>query len=115
MLAGGVELKGTRAPQKMDIYSHEFYTEKVKHAADEAIKIENITNKGPKLNKHCEITRQMYKEESEAVKAKINKKYRKAKAKFALTRQRLKSGKGPKIDENTKLKYVPSISNLTHD
>ncbi|KAG2051239.1 hypothetical protein BDR06DRAFT_1010589 [Suillus hirtellus] len=109
VLAGGIELKGTRAPQKMDIYSHEFYTEKVKHAADEAIKIENITNKGPKLNKHCEITQQMYEEESEAIKAKIDKKYRKAKAKFASTRQRLKSGKGPKIDENTKLKAIQEL------
>ncbi|KAG1781167.1 hypothetical protein EV702DRAFT_1042307 [Suillus placidus] len=109
VLAGGVELKGTRAPQKMDIYSHEFYMEKVKHAADEVIKQENITNKGPKLNKCREITQQMYKEESEAVKAKIDKKYCKAKAKFTSQCQCLKSAKGPKINENTKLKAIQEL------
>ncbi|KAG2030431.1 hypothetical protein BDR03DRAFT_1017116 [Suillus americanus] len=34
VLAGGVELKGTRAPQKMDIYSYKYYGEKVKDTAD---------------------------------------------------------------------------------
>ncbi|KAG2345651.1 hypothetical protein BDR05DRAFT_946689 [Suillus weaverae] len=109
VLAGGVELKGTCTPQKMDIYSHEFYTEKVKHAADKAIKQDNITNKGPMLNKHCEITWQMYQEESEAVKAKNDKKYCKAKAKFTSKRQHLKSAKGPKINENTKLKAIQEL------
>lgn len=69
ILGGGVELKGTRAPQKIDIYSHKFYEAKVKHTADAAIATENITSRGPKLNKRHEITRRMYSEESESVKA----------------------------------------------
>jgi hypothetical protein len=31
-------MKGTRAPQKMDIYSNKFYSKKIKHVADEAIR-----------------------------------------------------------------------------
>ncbi|KAG1789963.1 uncharacterized protein HD556DRAFT_1446538 [Suillus plorans] len=109
ILGGGVELKGTRAPQKIDIYSHEFYGAKVKHTADDAIAAENITNKGPKLNKRREITRRMYLEESESVKADINRKYRKAKAKFAKKRQQLKSGKALKIDDATKVKAIQQL------
>ncbi|KAG1720179.1 uncharacterized protein EDB91DRAFT_1088932 [Suillus paluster] len=74
MLAGGVNLKGTHAPQKIDIYSNKYYDKKIKHAADNAIKNEHITNRGPKLNKHCEITCHMYSDESEVIKAKIDKK-----------------------------------------
>ncbi|KAG2361811.1 hypothetical protein BDR07DRAFT_1485383 [Suillus spraguei] len=87
VLGGGMELKGTRAPQKIDIYLHKFYEAKVKNVADNAITTENITNRGPKLNKHREITRQMYLEESESVKADIDRKYRKVKANFAKKRQ----------------------------
>ncbi|KAG1827949.1 hypothetical protein DFJ58DRAFT_849273 [Suillus subalutaceus] len=83
VLDGGVELKGVWAPQKINIYSHKFYKVKVKHAADNAITTENITNRGLKLNKHHEITRQMYLEESESVKADIDRKYRKAKSSFS--------------------------------
>ncbi|KAG1784978.1 uncharacterized protein HD556DRAFT_1451217 [Suillus plorans] len=109
ILGGGVELKGTRAPQKIDIYSHEFYGVKVKHTADDAIAAENITNRGPKLNKRREITRRMYLEESESVKADIDRKYRKAKAKFAKKRQQLKSGKALKIDDATKVKAIQQL------
>ncbi|KAG2030869.1 hypothetical protein BDR03DRAFT_986800 [Suillus americanus] len=109
VLGGGVELKGTRAPQKIDIYSHKFYEAKVKHAADNAITIENITNRGPKLNKHHEITRQMYLEESESVKADINRKYHKVKSSFAKQRQQLKSGKPLKLDDATKVKAIQEL------
>ncbi|KAG2357824.1 hypothetical protein BDR07DRAFT_1379857 [Suillus spraguei] len=103
ILGGGVELKGTRAPQKIDIYSHKFYEAKVKNVADNAITTENITNRGLKLNKHCEITWQMYLEESESVKADIDRKYRKAKANFATKHQQLKSGKPLKLNDATKV------------
>ncbi|KAG2083829.1 uncharacterized protein F5147DRAFT_782763 [Suillus discolor] len=109
ILGGGVELKGTRAPQKIDIYSHKFYEAKVKHTADAAIATENITSRGPKLNKRREITRHMYSEESESVKADIDRKYQKAKARFRKKRQNLKSGKTPKIDDKTKVKAIREL------
>ncbi|KAG1817375.1 hypothetical protein EV424DRAFT_1540467 [Suillus variegatus] len=56
VLAGGVDLKGTRAPQKLDVYSNMYYEKKVKGVADDAFQKEHITNRGPKLNKHREMT-----------------------------------------------------------
>ncbi|KAG2342077.1 hypothetical protein BDR05DRAFT_949333 [Suillus weaverae] len=109
VLGRGVELKGTQAPQKIDIYSHKFYEAKVKHAADNAIATENITNRGLKLNKRREITQRMYLEESESVKADIDRKYRKAKASFAKKRQQLKSGKPLKLDDATKVKAIQEL------
>ncbi|KAG2051166.1 hypothetical protein BDR06DRAFT_1010703 [Suillus hirtellus] len=79
VLAGGVNLKGTHTLQKLDVYSNMYYEKKVKHAADDAIQKECITNRGPKLNKHQEMTHHMYSDESEDVKAKINRKYQKLK------------------------------------
>ncbi|KAG2358420.1 hypothetical protein BDR07DRAFT_1379413 [Suillus spraguei] len=108
-LSGGVELKGTWAPQKIDIYSHEFYEAKVKNVADNAITTENITNRGLKLNKCHEITWQMYLEESESVKADIDRKYHKAKANFAKKHQQLKSGKPLKLNDATKVKAIQEL------
>lgn len=106
MLAGGIELKGTRAPHKMDVYSHEYYEEKVKDTADTEIRVQNVTNRGPKLNKRREVTCHIYSEESEEVKDKIERKYKKVKAKHAKARLRQKSGRLPKIDDKMKIKYV---------
>ncbi|KAG1786547.1 uncharacterized protein HD556DRAFT_1449637 [Suillus plorans] len=106
VLAGGVEMKGTCAPQKMDIYSSKFYEKKIKHVADKAIQEQNITKRGPKLNKRRDIVRQMYMAESEEVKAKIERKYSKAKAKYAKTRTNLQKKKAPKVDEETKTKAI---------
>lgn len=108
VLAGGVELSGARAPKKMHIYSHEYYAKKVKIDADKAIHGDNITHRGPKLNKRLAITQEKFKAESDEVKEEIERKYRKAKAKFARARERLKGGKMPKVDTSTKVKYVPS-------
>lgn len=108
VLSGGVELKGTRAPQKVDIYSHKYYEAKVKGMADTEIQRENVTNRGPKLNKRREVTRRMFLEESEEVKEKIERKYRKARSRYMKARQRQKSGKLSKIDEAAKIKYVLS-------
>jgi hypothetical protein len=82
ILGGGMELKGVWAPQKIDIYLHKFYEAKVKHAADNAITTENITNRGTKLNKCHEITQQMYLEESKSVKADNDRNYHKEKSSF---------------------------------
>jgi tryptophanyl-tRNA synthetase len=82
MLSGGLELKGTRAPQKMDVYSHMYYDKKVKQMADNETQVDNVTDRGPKLNKCHEVTRHMYFEESEEVKDKVERKYQKAKAKY---------------------------------
>ncbi|KAG2103749.1 uncharacterized protein F5147DRAFT_775876 [Suillus discolor] len=109
MLAGGIELKGTHAPHKMDVYSHEYYEEKVKDTADTKIRVQNVTDHGPKLNKRCEVTHHVYSEESEEVKDKIERKYQKAKAKHAKARLRQKSGKLPKIDDKTKIKAIHEL------
>ncbi|KAG2127508.1 hypothetical protein DEU56DRAFT_758625 [Suillus clintonianus] len=103
VLGGGVELKGTRAPQKIDIYSHKFYEAKVKNVADNAITTENITNRGPKLNKRREIT------QADVLGGKLSLKYRKAKANFAKKRQQLKSGKPLKLDDATKVKAIREL------
>jgi hypothetical protein len=107
VLAGGVEMRGTRAPQKMDIYFNKFYEKKINHIADKAIREQNITERGPKLNKRHDIIRQMYVEESEEIKAKIERKYSKTKAKYAKTRSNLKKRKAPKVNDSTKSKCVP--------
>jgi hypothetical protein len=107
VLSGGVNLKGTHTLQKIDVYSNKYYEGKIKLAADDAIEKEHITNRGPKLQKHCEIIRHIYSDKSKAVKAKIEKKYEKIKMRYEKRHQRLKSGKPPKIDNMSKIKYVP--------
>ncbi|KAG1904047.1 uncharacterized protein F5891DRAFT_1276182 [Suillus fuscotomentosus] len=109
VLAGGVELKGTRAPQKIDIYSYEYYGEKVKDTADAEIRVQNVTDRGPKLNKRREVTRRLYSEECEDVKNKVERRYQKAKAKHAKARLRQKSGKMPKINDATKIKAIREL------
>jgi hypothetical protein len=97
VLAGGVKLKGTHAPQKMNIYSYKYYEEKIKDTADAEIRVEKVTDCGPKLNKHHEVTCHMYSEECEEVKNKVERSYQKAKAKHAKAHLRQKLGKMPKI------------------
>ncbi|KAG1853650.1 hypothetical protein F4604DRAFT_1686242 [Suillus subluteus] len=106
VLAGGVELKGTRGPHKMDIYSYEYYLDKVKDTADTKIRVQDVTNRGPKLNKHHEVTHHMYAEESEEVKHRIERKYQKARAKHAKARLHLKTGRLPQIDNKVKIKAI---------
>ncbi|KAG1796192.1 hypothetical protein EV424DRAFT_1547139 [Suillus variegatus] len=109
VLTGGVELKRTHAPQKMNIYSYKYYGEKVKDTADAEIRVQKVTDCGPKLNKHCEVTRRMYSEECEEVKNKVERSYQKAKAKHAKARLRQKSGKMPKIDNTTRIKAIREL------
>ncbi|KAG2113706.1 hypothetical protein DEU56DRAFT_919668 [Suillus clintonianus] len=100
VLAGGVTSK--RAPRKMHVYSHQYYDEKVKMDADKAICTENVTNRGPRLNKCLALTQEKFEAESEEVKEQVEKNYHNARAKFARDRKRLKAGKMPKVDEHTK-------------
>ncbi|KAG1740074.1 hypothetical protein EDD22DRAFT_959249 [Suillus occidentalis] len=93
VLAGGVELKGTHAPQKLDIYSYKYYEEKVKDTADAEIR----------------VMRHLYSEECEDVKNKVERRYQKAKAKHAKARLHQKSGKMPKIDDATKIKAIHEL------
>ncbi|KAG1832390.1 hypothetical protein EV424DRAFT_1533564 [Suillus variegatus] len=109
VLAGGVGLSGTRAPKKMHIYSHEYYAEKVRIDADQAIHENNITHCGAKLNKRLTVTQEKFEAESDEVKEEVERKYRKAKAKFAKARERLKGGKMPKIDTNAKVKAIREL------
>ncbi|KAG1783151.1 hypothetical protein EV702DRAFT_1040893 [Suillus placidus] len=67
---------------------------KVKDTANAEIRVQNVTDHGPKLNKCC-----VYSEECEEVKNKVERTYQKAKAKHAKARLRQKSGKMPKIDD----------------
>ncbi|KAG1844727.1 hypothetical protein C8R48DRAFT_678339 [Suillus tomentosus] len=109
VLAGGVGLSGTRAPKKMHIYSHEYYAEKVRIDADQAIHENNIAHRGAKLNKRLAVTQKKFEAESDEVKEEVEKKYRKVKAKFAKARERLKGGKMPKIDTNAKVKAIREL------
>ncbi|KAG2113420.1 uncharacterized protein F5147DRAFT_788836, partial [Suillus discolor] len=109
VLAGGVGLSGTHAPKKMHIYSHEYYAEKVRIDADQAIHENNITHRGAKLNKHLAVTQEKFEAESNKVKEEVERKYRKAKAKFAKAHERLKGGKMPKIDTNAKVKAIREL------
>ncbi|KAG1891724.1 uncharacterized protein F5891DRAFT_986597 [Suillus fuscotomentosus] len=109
VLAGGVGLSGTRAPKKMHIYSHEYYAEKVRIDADQAIHENNIAHHGAKLNKRLAVTQEKFEAESDKVKEEVERKYRKAKAKFAKARERLKGGKMPKIDTNVKVKAIREL------
>ncbi|KAG1888678.1 hypothetical protein F4604DRAFT_1674326 [Suillus subluteus] len=109
MLAGGVELKGTRAPHKMDIYSHKYYLDKVKDTVDTEIRVQDVTDPRPKLNKRHEVTHHMYAEESEEVKYRIERKYQKARAKHAKARLRLKTGRLPQIDNKAKIKAIHEL------
>ncbi|KAG2111338.1 uncharacterized protein F5147DRAFT_794193 [Suillus discolor] len=81
VLAGGVGLSGTHAPKKMHIYSHEYYAEKVRIDADQAIHENNIAHRGAKLNKRLAVTQEKFEAESDEVKEEVERKYRKAKAK----------------------------------
>ncbi|KAG2030389.1 hypothetical protein BDR03DRAFT_987132 [Suillus americanus] len=109
VLASGVELKGTCALQKMDIYSYKYYGEKVKDTADAKIRVQKVTGRGPKLNKHHEVTHRMYSEECEEVKNKVERSYQKAKAKHAKAHLCQKSGKMPKIDDATRIKAIREL------
>ncbi|KAG2358783.1 hypothetical protein BDR07DRAFT_1488999 [Suillus spraguei] len=79
------------ASQKIDIYLHKFYEAK-----------------RPKLNKHREITRQMYLEESESVKADIDRKYRKPLKLNDATKVKAIRELGPMLDHI--LKYLVHIT-----
>lgn len=102
VLAGGVT--SGRAPRKMHVYSHQYYDKKVKMDADKAIRTENVTDRGPRLNKRLALTQEKFEAESEEVKEQVEKNYQNARAKFARDRKRLKAGKMPKVDEHTKNK-----------
>ncbi|KAG1805420.1 hypothetical protein EV424DRAFT_1351088 [Suillus variegatus] len=104
VLAGGVGLSGTHAPKKMYIYSHEYYAEKVRINADQAIHENNIAHCGAKLNKRLAVTQEKFK-----VKEEVERKYRKAKAKFTKACECLKGGKMPKIDTNAKVKAIQEL------
>ncbi|KIK34242.1 hypothetical protein CY34DRAFT_110353 [Suillus luteus UH-Slu-Lm8-n1] len=107
VLAGGVT--SGRAPRKMHVYSHQYYDKKVKMDADKAIRTENVTDRGPRLNKHLALTQEKFEAESEEVKEQVEKNYQNARAKFARDRKRLKAGKMPKVDEHTKNKAIREL------
>ncbi|KAG1793355.1 uncharacterized protein HD556DRAFT_1308778 [Suillus plorans] len=67
------------------------------------------TDRGPKLNKRCEVMCRLYSEECEDVKNKVERRYQKAKAKYAKARLRQKSGKMPKNDDATKIKAIREL------
>ncbi|KAG2360151.1 hypothetical protein BDR07DRAFT_1487438 [Suillus spraguei] len=82
----------------MHVYSHEHYDKKVKIDANKAIHTDNITDHGPKLNKHLAVTQEKFETESDEVKE--------------------DAGKMPKVDENTKVKAIrelgPMLDHIFH-
>jgi len=105
-LIGGAELKSTRAPKIIEVYSQMYYDERVKHAADKVIAEENITSRGPKLQKRREVTKEKYEMESAEVKARVMKEYNKAMKKIRKARKKEKSGLRERVDDSTKIKYA---------
>ncbi|KAG1787540.1 hypothetical protein EV424DRAFT_1356486 [Suillus variegatus] len=93
----------------MHIYSREHYSKKVKIDADNAIRTDNITNRGPKLNKCLAVTQEKFEAESDQVKDEVERAYQEAKAKFARDRERLKAGKMPKVNEEAKVKAIREL------
>jgi hypothetical protein len=105
-LAGGDELKGTRAPQEVEIYSHMHYEQHIKPDADAAITAEAITSRGDKLLKRKTITREKYAQEPEEVKAEVRKRHQAALGKWRRTRELNRAGIIEEVDQETKTKYA---------
>jgi hypothetical protein len=104
-LPGG-ELRGVRAPQEIEVYSQMYYNQRVKESADKAIADESITSRGSKLLRRREITMEKYETETDVVKEKVKKRYRKVMKKMAKARKDAKAGIRQELDAITKVKYV---------
>ncbi|KAG0696156.1 hypothetical protein DFH29DRAFT_1004799 [Suillus ampliporus] len=100
---GGGALRGSRAPQEVEVYSQYHYNARVKAAADTAIKAEGITSRGEKLSKRKEVTHIMYATEDDAIRTKVKQKHAEVLAKWKCDRELVKAGSVEEIDNDAKI------------
>ncbi|KAG1774212.1 hypothetical protein EV702DRAFT_1200463 [Suillus placidus] len=102
-MSGGDELKGTRAPQEVEVYSQCHYETRVKDAADAAIVAAGATSRGEKLSKRKEVTRIKYASENKDVRIEIKKKHQDALEKWKQGRELAKAGFMEEVTNDTKI------------
>ncbi|KAG2135760.1 hypothetical protein DEU56DRAFT_913144 [Suillus clintonianus] len=103
-LNGGDELKGTRAPQEVEVYSHCHYESRVKVAANTAIAAAGGTSsRGEKLCKRKEVTRIKYASEDEVIRAEVKEKHREALAKWKHDRELARAGFVEEVSDDAKI------------
>jgi len=107
-LAGGDEMRGTRAPQEVEIYSHIHYEGHVKADADALIASETITSRGDKLLMRRIVTRDKYSKEPEEIKAEVRQRHQVALEKWRQTRELNKARIIEEVDKETKTKCAPT-------
>jgi hypothetical protein len=105
-MSGGDELKGTRAPQEVEVYSQCHYETRVKDAADAAIIAAGATSRGEKLSKRKEVTRIKYASEDIDVRTEIKKKHQDALEKWKQGRELAKAGFMEEVTNDTKIQCV---------
>jgi hypothetical protein len=114
-LAGRDELRGTRAPQEVEMYSQMFYEDRVKADADAAIVAEAITSRGDKLLMRKIITRENYAKEPEEIKTEVRRRYKEASDKWKQTRELNRAGFTEEVDKETKIKYGHLTARVRQD
>jgi hypothetical protein len=108
-LSGGNELKGTRAPQEIEVYSQCHYETRVKDAVDAEIAARAASSRAGKLSKRKELTRIKYASEDEAVRTEVKRMHQDALAKWKQGRELAKAGFVEEVSDDVKIQYV-----LTH-
>ncbi|KAG1776921.1 hypothetical protein EV702DRAFT_1197593 [Suillus placidus] len=103
-LAGGDEMRGTRAPQEVEVYSHLHYEDRVKADADALIASETVTSRGDKLLMRRIVTCDKYAKEPEEIKAEVRRRHQVALEKWRQTRELNKAGIVEEVDDETKTK-----------
>ncbi|KAG2090917.1 uncharacterized protein F5147DRAFT_780185 [Suillus discolor] len=107
---GGVdELRGSRAPQEVEIYSQYHYETRVKSAADSAITMGGISSHGDKLSKRKEITRIMYAKEGDEICTEVKQKHEEVLAKWKHNRVLAKAGLVKEVDDDTKIQAFDEL------
>jgi hypothetical protein len=107
-LAGGDEMRGTRAPQEVEVYSQMHYEDRVKADADALIASETVTSRGDKLLMRRIVTRDKYAKEPEEIKAEVRRRHQVALKKWRHSRELNKAGIVEEVDDETKTKYAPT-------
>ncbi|KAG2745149.1 hypothetical protein P692DRAFT_20643969, partial [Suillus brevipes Sb2] len=103
-LAGGDEMRGTRAPQEVEVYSQMHYEDRVKAEADALIASETVTSRGDKLLMRRIVTRDKYAKEPEEIKAEVRRRHQVALKKWRQSRELNKAGIVEEVDDETKTK-----------
>ncbi|KAG1876719.1 hypothetical protein DFJ58DRAFT_836002 [Suillus subalutaceus] len=85
-------LRGSRAPQEVEIYSQYHYDTCVKAAANSAITAGGIYSRGDKLSKRKEITRITYAKEGDSIRTKVKQKHKEVLAKWKQDHELAKAG-----------------------